>query len=166
MELLEKLKNDLKKAKTNSTIKPVQLKSIVEKLTKDILKEENRIKAKSKPKVTNKSIATVKPKSEPKRLSKDYYDADDLVKKVVARKNTVKPKKTEDSGGFWGVSKAKDSKIKAKPVGKRESEKVSTIFMKDGSSYERRNANQFGKAKGGKEYSENRPNRSDKKRFL
>ena len=55
-----------------------------------------------------------------------------------------------------------DKNFIASGVGERTSEKVSTIFTKDGGSFRRRNANQYGKADGGNDYTETRQNRTDK----
>ena len=54
-----------------------------------------------------------------------------------------------------------DGRYKALGVGERTSKKVSRIKMTDGSSFKRRNANQYGDAEGGNEYVETRSNRSD-----
>lgn len=55
-----------------------------------------------------------------------------------------------------------DKNFIASGVGERTSKKVSTIFTKDGGSFRRKNANQYGKADGGNDYTETRPNRTDK----
>ena len=57
---------------------------------------------------------------------------------------------------------SRDKMYKALGEGERTSKKVSTIRMPDGSSFKRRNANQYGMAEGGNDYTEKRPNRSDK----
>jgi hypothetical protein len=60
----------------------------------------------------------------------------------------------------------KDSDYSASAAGRRTSHKFSTVKMKNGSLYTRRNENQYGKAEGGKTYYEGRANRSDKKKFI
>ena len=55
-----------------------------------------------------------------------------------------------------------DKNFIASGVGEKTSKKVSTIFTKDGGSFRRKNANQYGKADGGNDYTETRPNRTDK----
>lgn len=52
--------------------------------------------------------------------------------------------------------------LASKP-GKRTSKKWSTILKVDGTKFKRRNANQEGDAEGGKTYTENRVNRTDKR---
>jgi hypothetical protein len=59
-----------------------------------------------------------------------------------------------------------DKLYEAKKAGKRTSHQNSLVDMKNGESYYRRNANQYGKADGGKTYFENRSNRSDKNKFM
>lgn len=55
-----------------------------------------------------------------------------------------------------------DKNFIASGVGEKTSKKVSTIFTKDGGSFRRKNANQYGKADGGNDYTETRQNRTDK----
>ena len=57
---------------------------------------------------------------------------------------------------------SRDKMYKALGEGERTSKKVSTIRMSDGSSFKRRNANKYGMAEGGNDYTEKRSNRSDK----
>lgn len=59
-----------------------------------------------------------------------------------------------------------DKKYKALKSGQRKSHKFADVEMRGGGVYHRRNANQYGKAKGGKTYTENRPNRTDKRIYL
>jgi hypothetical protein len=59
-----------------------------------------------------------------------------------------------------------DGDFGAEKAGERRSRKYSTVELKSGGSYTRRNANQYGKAKGGRTYTENRPDHSDKKRWI
>lgn len=59
-----------------------------------------------------------------------------------------------------------DSMYRATKPGMRKSKKFAKIEMKDGSSFRRRNANQYGDADGGKAYTENRRNRTDRNVFL
>lgn len=58
--------------------------------------------------------------------------------------------------------KGRDGFYKAMGVGERTSKKVATIRKTDGTSFKRKNANQYGSAEGGNDYYEDRPNRSDK----
>lgn len=55
-----------------------------------------------------------------------------------------------------------DKNLKAMGVGERTSKKVATIRKADGTSFKRRNANQFGATDGGNEYTEKRVNRTDR----
>ena len=55
-----------------------------------------------------------------------------------------------------------DKRYKAIGVGERTSTKVSTIHKSDGTTFKRKNANQYGPAEGGNDYTEKRPNRTDK----
>ena len=57
---------------------------------------------------------------------------------------------------------AKDNLYKAIGKGERTSKKVSTIRKTDGTTFRRKNANQYGNAEGGNDYVEKRPNRTDK----
>lgn len=59
------------------------------------------------------------------------------------------------------VSKNEDKNRLALKPGERESHKTSILDI-NGKKTRRRNANQYGKAEGGNDYVENRPNRSDK----
>jgi hypothetical protein len=59
-----------------------------------------------------------------------------------------------------------DGDFGAEKAGERKSRKYSTVEIKSGGEYTRRNANQYGRAKGGRNYTENRPDRSDKKRWI
>lgn len=54
-----------------------------------------------------------------------------------------------------------DREYRALKGGKRTSSKYASVEMRGGGVYHRRNANQYGKVKGGKTYTENRPNRTD-----
>jgi hypothetical protein len=58
-------------------------------------------------------------------------------------------------------AKKADSNLKAMGKGERTSKKVSTIRTADGSSFRRKNANQYGAAEGGNDYTEKRVNRTD-----
>lgn len=70
--------------------------------------------------------------------------------------------KCKDKYSEGGVT---DGDFGAEKAGERKSRKYSTIEIKSGGEYTRRNANQYGKAKGGRNYTENRDNRSDKRRW-
>jgi hypothetical protein len=65
-------------------------------------------------------------------------------------------------------SKKADKNLSAMGAGERESKKVATIYKKDGTSFKRKNANQFypDGVPGGLEYTEKRPNRTDKGDWL
>ena len=54
-----------------------------------------------------------------------------------------------------------DREYRALKGGTRTSSKYASVEMRGGGVYHRRNANQYGKVKGGKTYTENRPNRTD-----
>ena len=55
-----------------------------------------------------------------------------------------------------------DKNLIAQGVGERTSKKVSRIRTANGDVFKRRNANKYGEAEGGNDYTEKRPNRSDK----
>jgi len=57
---------------------------------------------------------------------------------------------------------SKDKMYKALGEGERTSKKVASIRMSDGSTFKRKNANQYGAAEGGNDYTEKRSNRSDR----
>jgi hypothetical protein len=59
-------------------------------------------------------------------------------------------------------SKMTDANLKAIGKGERTSKKVSTIRKADGTSFRRKNANQYGAAEGGNDYTEKRVNRTDR----
>jgi hypothetical protein len=59
-----------------------------------------------------------------------------------------------------------DKNYVAKKSGLRVSEKFAHVPMKGGGSYTRRNANQFGKVKGNKYYTENRPEHADVRKWI
>jgi hypothetical protein len=58
-------------------------------------------------------------------------------------------------------AKSADSNFKAMGKGERTSKKVSTIRTASGTSFRRKNANQYGAAEGGNDYTEKRVNRTD-----
>jgi hypothetical protein len=68
-------------------------------------------------------------------------------------------------GGSVDVDKD-DKRFAAEKAGFRTSKKYASVEMRGGGVYHRRNANQFGKTKGGNQYHEGRDNRSDKKRYF
>jgi hypothetical protein len=57
---------------------------------------------------------------------------------------------------------SKDKMYKALGEGERTSKKVASIRMSDGTSFKRKNANQYGAAEGGNDYTEKRSNRTDR----
>ena len=57
---------------------------------------------------------------------------------------------------------SKDKMYKAIGEGERTSKKVASIRMSDGSTFKRKNANQYGAAEGGNDYTEKRSNRTDR----
>ena len=59
-------------------------------------------------------------------------------------------------------SKMTDANLKAMGKGERTSKKVSTIRKADGTSFRRKNANQYGAAEGGNDYTEKRVNKTDR----
>jgi hypothetical protein len=58
--------------------------------------------------------------------------------------------------------KGRDGIYKAIGEGERTSKKVATIRKTDGTTFRRKNANQYGSAQGDNDYYEDRPDRSDK----
>jgi chemotaxis protein histidine kinase CheA len=65
-----------------------------------------------------------------------------------------------------GTTESSDRKYSALKSGKRTSRKYASVEMRGGGVYHRRNANQYGKVKGGKTYYEYSENRTDSKRYL
>jgi len=59
-------------------------------------------------------------------------------------------------------AKQTDKNLKAMGAGERTSKKVSTIRKSDGTSFRRKNANKYGAAEGGNDYTEKRVNRTDR----
>jgi hypothetical protein len=57
---------------------------------------------------------------------------------------------------------SRDKMYKALGEGERTSKKVASIRMSDGSTFKRKNANQYGTAEGGNDYTEKRSNRTDR----
>jgi|DEB0MinimDraft_10_1074344.scaffolds.fasta_scaffold17605_5 hypothetical protein len=96
--------------------------------------------------------------------------------KEVAMKKKAKAKKAKASKRQVGASdRASDMKIKAKEAGERVSRKYSIIEYKTKDpktgktvikKVRRRNANQFGKAEGGKKYTERRASKTDKRTWI
>jgi hypothetical protein len=65
-----------------------------------------------------------------------------------------------------GTTDSSDRKYSALKSGKRTSRKYASVEMRGGGVYHRRNANQYGKVKGGKTYYEYSENRTDKRVYL
>ena len=83
---------------------------------------------------------------------------EDLLKSIEGFK--IKIESMLDRGGLIQSKKA-DKNRRALPPGERTSAKTSQLNI-NGKNYRRRNANQFGKAEGGNDYTEIRKNRTDK----
>ena len=122
---------------------------------------------------TSKKFATISMADGTKfkrRKAKQYGEAQgglDYTEKRVNRtdKYTKDGKVIAERGATMGRSstaKAFDKKYKAIGAGERTSKKFSTISMTDGTKFKRRNANQYGEAQGGLDYTEKRVNRTDK----
>jgi hypothetical protein len=89
---------------------------------------------------------------------------------------SIRPKQMMAKGGRLKAKKKKDysqnrnteldKMYMAEKKGKRVSQKVAQIERRDGTIFKRRNANQYGKVKGGNTYYEYSDNRSDKRVFL
>jgi hypothetical protein len=99
-------------------------------------------------------------------LQNDYLDESDLLKYF----EKTSPKNKMAKGGGISVREERkikaDNKFSALKEGKRKSEKYAYVDIRGGSTYRRRNANQYGKTKGGNIYYEYHENRVDSKRFL
>jgi len=65
-----------------------------------------------------------------------------------------------------GTTESADRKYSALKSGKRTSRKYASVEMRGGGVYHRRNANQYGRVKGGKTYYEYSENRTDSRRYL
>ena len=96
-------------------------------------------------------------------------------KEMIAKKK-AKAKKAKASKRQMGTSdRGSDLKIKAKEAGERVSRKYSIIEYKTKDpktgktitkKVRRRNANQFGKAEGGRKYTERRASKTDKRTWI
>jgi hypothetical protein len=86
-----------------------------------------------------------------KHLSVVSFDSNGNSKKIFAK---------------GGTTESSDRKYSALKSGKRTSRKYASVEMRGGGVYHRRNANQYGKVKGGKTYYEYSENRTDSKRYL
>ena len=84
--------------------------------------------------------------------------------KKYAKGGSLKAKKKKDYS--QNRNPELDKKYMAEKKGTRVSQKVAQIERRDGTIFKRRNANQYGRTKGGNTYVENRDNRSDKRVFL
>jgi hypothetical protein len=101
------------------------------------------------------------------KLIAEHEEAIQDLQKILAK---IKSKKMATGGSVEyrrggrtvGTDKKRDAMFDAKDSGKRKSSKVAYVDMKSGGYYERRNANQYGKTKGGGTYYESAKNRSDK----
>ena len=104
---------------------------------------------------------------EVEKLIAEHEEAIQDLQKILAK---IKSKKMATGGSVEyrrggrtvGTDKKRDAMFDAKDSGKRKSSKVAYVDMKSGGYYERRNANQYGKTKGGGTYYESAKNRSDK----
>jgi hypothetical protein len=85
-------------------------------------------------------------------------------KQMMAKGGSLKAKKKKDYS--QNRNPELDKKYMAEKKGTRVSQKVAQIERRDGTIFKRRNANQYGRTKGGNTYVENRDNRSDKRVFL
>jgi hypothetical protein len=92
-------------------------------------------------------------------LYKQRYELDKkLYPKLIASKN-----KMAKGGKVKERDTTIDREYRALKGGTRKSSKYASVEMRGGGVYHRRNANQYGKVKGGKTYTENRDNRTDAK---
>lgn len=102
---------------------------------------------------------------------KDFSDSDLSIEKVMsveAYNNNPEMRKMA-RGGKVVVRRtniASDKKYSALKEGKRTSRKYANVEMRGGRVYHRRNANQYGKVKGGNTYYEYNENRTDKRVYL
>jgi hypothetical protein len=107
------------------------------------------------------------------RNSEGFDTKEQMMEKKVKLENSsdIKTKGTNFKyttkkfmAGGTTYSKKADKNLSAMGAGERESKKVATIYKKDGTSFKRKNANQFypDGVPGGLEYTEKRPNRTDK----
>jgi hypothetical protein len=104
-------------------------------------------------------------------LGMDYYPNDKKwaysmigIEPTFAKGGRLKAKKKKDYS--QNRNPELDKKYMAEKKGKRVSQKVALIERRDGTIFKRRNANQYGKVKGGNTYYEYSDNRSDKRVFL
>jgi chemotaxis protein histidine kinase CheA len=96
---------------------------------------------------------------------KEFSDSDLSIEAVFseeAYKNN--PRFSKYAKG--GTTESADRKYSALKSGKRTSRKYASVEMRGGGVYHRRNANQYGRVKGGKTYYEYSENRTDSRRYL
>jgi hypothetical protein len=102
-----------------------------------------------------KSQILRKQKSSLQALALHYKDDPSLETISVGRRHFAKGGKVKERDTTI------DREYRALKGGTRTSSKYASVEMRGGGVYHRRNANQYGKVKGGKTYTENRPNRTD-----
>jgi hypothetical protein len=136
-------------------------------------KLDKMYKAIGKGERTSKTFATIRMtdgRTFKRKNANQYGDAEggnDYVENRVNRTDLYPKdarKKIMETGGGVGRSgwaKATDKMYKAIGKGERTSSTFATIRKTDGTSFKRRNANQYGNAEGGNDYVENRVNRTD-----
>lgn len=165
-EAIRKLKALLKKAKTTTKFKVGG--SVNSDELEAILKDAHSVKdshCKCNDKMAKGGLLKDKANYIPNRMISTLeverngritdIDPADIIDGVYVKKRV----KYADGGGV------EDGDFGAEKAGERKSRKYSTVEIKSGGEYTRRNANQYGKAKGGRNYTENRDNRSDKRRW-
>jgi hypothetical protein len=99
----------------------------------------------------------------PAEIEKLIAEYEVAIKKLKTILASLKSGKKMATGG--SVDEI-DGHYSALKQGERVSRKYAVIETRGGGAFHRRNANQFGKSKGGKKYSEGRENRVDKKKYL
>jgi hypothetical protein len=114
--------------------------------------------------VNDENLPYAKIKDSDNKIEKAYLS--DLVKVKLTGGNEYVNPKFLNKMAKGGTTDSSDKKYSALKSGTRKSSKYAHVEMRGGRVYHRRNANQYGKAKGGKTYVENRENRSDKRVYL
>lgn len=99
----------------------------------------------------------------PSEIQKLIAEYEEAIKKLKAILAGLKSGKKMERGG--SVDEV-DNHYSALKAGERISKKYAVIETRGGGAFHRRNANQYGKTKGGGRYSEYSENRTDKKKYI
>ena len=167
-EMLKSVRERKAKAKARAKAKKNEPKKTPATKNKEAIeKTSKRIEESVEKRVKEGKVSSV----EIQKLIDEHKDA---IKKLEKLLEKAKAKKLARGGSLKKKSKKHevehdedlDKNYVAKKSGLRVSEKFAHVPMKGGGSYTRRNANQFGKVKGNKYYTENRPEHADVRKWI